>query len=100
MPGLRVAWWGEHPARTGHDGHTDRSATLFQTGLPLARANASHQAIAAALAERDESLCFEKYTGRKDAVTRYAEIAQRVIVERQQAGRGPVTIRFLEGTHE
>ena len=84
-----LEWWRGERTVSGPDGEIDRSATLFQIGLALGRANASAATIVEALAERDAALCYEKYSARKDANTRYAEIAQRVIVG-QRAGRRPI----------
>ena len=44
----------------------DRSETLFRQGLVLADGNASERLIAEALAERDVTLGYEKYTDRMD----------------------------------
>ena len=91
-----LEWWHGERVITGANGETDRSATLFQIGLALARGNAGGQVIANALAERDEALCLNKYSGRKDASVRYTEIARRVISVRSQTGRSPIAVAFRE----
>jgi len=93
-----LEWWRGLRAVKGPNGEIDRSATLFHIGLLLVRANASPGAIAEALAERDQALCYDKYTGRKDAATRYGEIAARAVQQRASLPfkRGPVVVRFQE----
>jgi hypothetical protein len=81
-----LLWWrGEMviddtdsvPRPTAEAGGVDRSATLFQIGAILGRANASAKVIADALAERDEALGYGKYAGRKDEAE-YWRIAEKV----------------------
>ena len=74
-----VKWWTGEKAVTGPDGDVDRSTTLFNIGMVLARANASVEAIATALEERDQSLGYAKYSERRDGPVRYAEIAARAV---------------------
>ena len=89
-------WWHGQRTVTGPDGEIDRSATLFRIGLCLAEANASPGTIAEALAERDIALCFEKYSGRKDATQRYSDIAQKSVDSKQtQRPGGPSHFRPL-----
>ena len=57
----------------------DRSATLYQIGVFLAEANAGAAVIADALAERDATLGYRKFSNRKDAIRQYAAIAQKAI---------------------
>jgi len=81
-----LSWWRGEMVVDGADGAAkptaeagtvDRSATLFQIGLLLARANASPKIIANALEERDAALGYGKYVGRKDEAE-YWRIAEKV----------------------
>lgn len=72
-------WWAGEKTVPGLDGYIDRSATLFNIGLVLAGANASPETIVAALGDRDEALGYAKYSERKDADVRYADIAGRAV---------------------
>jgi hypothetical protein len=75
-PAQRV-WDGETVKRK-EDGSIDRSAALVQIARLLLEAGASEPVIVAALAERDVSLGWQKYTGRRDAEAQYTRIAQLV----------------------
>lgn len=79
---LRV-WRGEL-VKLKPGGTVDRSMSLWDIGCTLSRAGATRQTIAHALQERDESLGWSKYTGRRDAQTRYLVLADRVL-----SGQGP-----------
>lgn len=61
----RAIWDGE---RNVHypDGRLDRSETLWKIGEMLARNGCTRWVIAQAVAERDRTLGFEKYTDRRD----------------------------------
>ena len=73
-----MEWWEGKKTRRGPEG-IDRSETLYQIGIFLARANASATVIAYALAERDTTLGYAKFSDRKDAAIRYTEMAERAI---------------------
>lgn len=60
-------------------GGVDRSRTLFQIALALARAGATRSTIAAAVAERDRTLGFDKYADRRDGEVRYEEVARKAV---------------------
>lgn len=69
------------------DGGVDRDRSLFYIALDLAECGASESAIIAALAERDETLGWRKFTGRSDAEARYGDIAEKAVaraVERER----------------
>jgi hypothetical protein len=55
-------WRGENP-KAKDTGEIDRSGSLVKMGRVLYDAGATRPAIVAALAERDESLGWQKYTG-------------------------------------
>jgi hypothetical protein len=87
---LRV-WRGEEP-KFKDSGDVNRSSSLVKLGRVLYDAGATRYAIVAALAERDETLGWRKYTGRDDADTRYHEIVD----ELESNGRNfqiPVTVK-------
>lgn len=71
-------WNGQHP-RVKASGQVERSGSLWDIGLVLARAGASRSTVQHALQNRDEALGWSKYVGRRDAATRYAVLADRVI---------------------
>jgi len=75
--GLR-RWSGEL-VQTKPNGETDRSDSLYFLALDLAECNASESAIAAALADRDAALGWDKFTGRDDADARYQEMAEKAV---------------------
>lgn len=85
-------WTGELVAESA-PGKIDRSESLYFLGLDLAEANASESTIIAALAERDESLGWRKFTGRSDADRRYGEIAEKAVARamalEEESGRRP-----------
>jgi hypothetical protein len=56
----------------------DRSASLIRIARILHQAGLAPEHIAAVLAERDASLRWEKYSGRKDAAEQYRRIADIV----------------------
>jgi putative DNA primase/helicase len=89
---LRV-WRGEEP-KFKDSGDVNRSSSLVKLGRVLYDAGATRYAIVAALAERDETLGWRKYTGRDDADTRYHEIVD----ELESNGRNfqiPVTVKRI-----
>jgi hypothetical protein len=65
-----ATWRGERPKRKP-GGTMDRNASLLKIGRVLINANATRRTIVAALAERDVSLGWRKFTGRGDADERY-----------------------------
>ena len=73
----RRTWDGEKP-KARDTGEIDRSASLVKIGRVLYDAGATRPAIVAALAERDETLGYRKYTGRADADSRYHEIVDEL----------------------
>ena len=77
-PRGQLRWRGELVVRTPA-GKVDRDRSLFYLALDLAECNASATAIVAALAERDRSLGWQKFTGRADADRRYGEIATKAV---------------------
>ena len=86
--GLR-RWRGELTEQKP-DGSVDRSASLFYVGLDLAECGASERAIVTALAERDSTLGWRKYSDRADPDASYGEIASRGVAratEREQERR-------------
>jgi len=73
---------GEPPVAIDHSiwsgtGVTDRSVGLWAIAGELASVGANEATIVEALRERDETLGWSKYSGRKDRETRYREIARR-----------------------
>ncbi len=72
-------WRGEWFARK-HDapGEVDRSESLWRLACVLDEAGATASTIAAALAERDMTLGWEKYAGRRDAAEQYAAIVAKL----------------------
>jgi putative DNA primase/helicase len=70
-------WRGENP-KAKDTGKIDRSSSLVKIGRVLYDAGATRPAIVGALAERDESLGWRKYTGRADANIRYHEIVDEL----------------------
>ncbi len=72
-------WRGEWFARK-HDApsEVDRSESLWRLACVLDEAGATGSTIAAALAERDMTLGWEKYTGRRDAAEQYAAIVAKL----------------------
>jgi hypothetical protein len=83
--GLQV-WRGElfkaHP-----DGTVERSGSLVKLGRVLYDAGATRRTIVLALAERDETLGWRKYTGRPDAEQQYLA----VFAELESKGRNART---------
>lgn len=76
LRGDALAHWSGERHATG-----DRSGALFVIAKDLYRANATIPTIAAALAERDVALGFNKYATRQDAEIRYLETAQRAVAD-------------------
>ncbi len=60
-------------------GEIDRSDSLYWIACELEEAGATGPTIAAALAERDCALGWEKYSGRSDASEQYAAITDKVL---------------------
>jgi hypothetical protein len=68
---------GEDP-KTTTEGEIDRSATLMKIARVLYDAGANRPVTVAAVAERDETLDYNKYIGRADAQQRYAELVDEL----------------------
>ena len=81
-PDALNVWRGENP-KAKESGGIDRSGSLVKIGRALYDAGATRPAIVAALAERDETLGWCKYTGRRDSDDRYHEIVD----ELERSGR-------------
>lgn len=75
-------WRGKNPKFTAA-GKVDRSATLLKIGRVLYDAGANRAVIEDALAERDESLGYRCFSGRRDARERY----QGTVDELEREGR-------------
>jgi len=88
-------WRGEKP-KVKHTGEIDRSGSLVKVGRVLYDAGATRPAIVAALAERDDALGWQKYTGRPDADRRYHEIVN----ELESNGRNRRTRVTISGSRE
>jgi hypothetical protein len=78
----RMLWWTGEKFKE-KDGEIDRSATLLMIGRCLFDAGANRAWIVAALRERDESLGYEKYTGRADD-----KEYERIMDKLEEEGRG------------
>jgi P4 family phage/plasmid primase-like protien len=76
-PAAMQVWRGEKP-KPKEGGRIDRSGSLVKIGRELYDKGATRPVIVAALAERDESLGWRKYTGRRDAEDRYHEIVDEL----------------------
>ena len=88
-PGPLKVWCGEKP-KLKDGGGVDRSGTLVKIGRVLFDAGATRPAIVAALAERDETLGYRKYTGRDDASSRYHDIVDE-LQKNGRNGRAQIT---------
>src|SRR5688572_27110448 len=75
LTGRALERWRGELVEQREDGTRDRSDSLFHIGLALAAAGATRRTIEIALAERDVTLGWKKYTDRADADDRYAEVA-------------------------
>src|SRR5262249_9482294 len=74
----RVVWEGRDVKLTP-DGRVDRSASLVRIARVLYEAGLTPNQVAGALAERDATLGWEKYTGRRDAAAQYTSIVAAII---------------------
>jgi hypothetical protein len=75
-----LQWWSGSLSHTKGDGEVDRSQTLFTIGLCLASGGASEETVAAAVAERDSVLGYQKYAGRQDGGDlEYQRIAHKAV---------------------
>lgn len=72
-----AVWRGAAPKRKP-DGTIDTSATLLKIGRALYDNNATRRTIVAALAERDITLGYRKYTDRKDAAAQYHAVVNEL----------------------
>jgi hypothetical protein len=91
---LRV-WHGE-ALKLKDNGEIDRSASLMKIGRVLFDAGANRAVIERALEERDRTLGWKKYTGRRDAAERYSEIVD----ELEENGRNhKIRATFGESTN-
>ncbi len=85
--GKALKRWSGKLVETGNDGQADRSKSLFLLGRVLFDAGASRDTVVAALAERDASLGWRKYSDRADG----GEVNYSGIVdELERTGRTPV----------
>lgn len=75
--GLSV-WNGEKP-KLKSDGSVDKSESLCKIAYALRQAGCNVKTIAEALADRDKTLGYNKYTGRSDAAKQYRDIAVRAV---------------------
>ncbi len=73
----RKVWEGETVKRK-EDGSVDRSAALIQIARVLYEHGMSRPLLVAALQERDASLGWKKYSGRRDAQRQYEAVAELV----------------------
>ncbi|HVC35366.1 MAG TPA: bifunctional DNA primase/polymerase [Chloroflexota bacterium] len=96
--GVRVKLGGTIVKRGEHT-DVDRSDTLFLIGQVLAQAGASRRTIVDALAERDLTLGFAKYSERRDdGEAEYERIADKVLDEARLAKTVPAPTPTLNGT--
>jgi hypothetical protein len=73
-------WWNGRRSCAKQDGQLDRSETLFTIGLCLASAGADEDLVAAAVADRDNALGYQKYSERSDGGDReYRRIATKAL---------------------
>jgi len=72
-----MAFWRGEKSKLTAEGNIDRSATLYIIGLQLAEAGATQQTITEALADRDITLGFRKYSERP-ADLEYWRVANKV----------------------
>ena len=72
------AVWNGEDAKYTEAGLVDRSASLLRIARVLYEAGMEPAGIVTALAERDATLGWEKYTGRRDAAAQYQAIVQFV----------------------
>lgn len=88
LDAISMEWWtGKQTANT--DNGVDRSATLYGIACRLVAAGATIPTITAALADRDERLGYNKYTGRSDGGYReYHRIAKKAEAERYGSSDG------------
>ncbi len=77
-----VASQGRVVPKTEAKAGIDRSSTLFAIGSALARSGASESVICTALAERDTTLGYRKFSGRRDD-QEYQRIAAKVTASHQ-----------------
>lgn len=80
-----VRWWNGEQVKRRTPGTIDRSATLMTIASCLGEAGATEDQIAEALAERDCSLGYQKYTKRKDS-REYWRMAQKAIQSVESGG--------------
>jgi hypothetical protein len=88
---LRV-WRGEEP-KFKENGTVDRSASLVKIGRAVYDAGGNRPVIEAALEERDRTLGWKKYTGRRDAADCYAGIVD----ELKENGRNGKVEIYVDG---
>ncbi len=78
LPTSALPVWAGIEAKRTRDDRLDRSASLVRIARLLYDAGASREAIVAALAERDATLGWRKYTDRTDAAEQYVRVAALV----------------------
>jgi hypothetical protein len=85
-PEALKVWRGDKP-KCKPNGETDRSATLLAIARVLFGAGANKRPLVAALAERDRTLGYEKYTGNRDGGRKEYERIFSKLGERNSRGR-------------
>jgi len=87
LRGEALKWWTGENYKENGAGDVDRSSTLLMIGRVLYDAGANRSVIVEALAERDMSLGYEKYTGRRDEEAQY----HNIVDELEEQGRNQAT---------
>jgi len=91
---LRV-WRGEAP-KLKENGEVNHSSTLMKIARVLYDAGANRQVVVEGIAERDQALGYEKYSGNRDGGHKeYERIFSKLSVEGRNA-----RIRIISGGHE
>jgi RepB DNA-primase from phage plasmid len=83
-PEAAKVWRGERPKPKEDTGEVDKSATLMKIARVLFDAGANKRVIVGALAERDRTLGYKKYSGNRDGGRREYE---RICEKLKAAGR-------------
>jgi hypothetical protein len=82
-----MAIWEGRSTKTTAEGEVDRSASLFRIGRVLFNAGAAPDVAVAALAERDETLGWNKYSDRPRAEEEYRRIVDKIMNENTATAR-------------
>lgn len=97
--GRALKWWRGEEFAPKPDGTVDRSETLWAIAKDLAHAGATTSTIAAALANRDRKLGYEKYSRRRDGGTgAYQETAERATREADTEALPAPSAPYVNGT--